>query len=433
MENNREKRPARKMIVKKKNSVRRESLANENTAQKDRRNTSVSEPKNTQTDGDFKRCPVYKKCGGCQLQNMDYKKQLSWKQGRCVTLLGKFARVEEIIGMNEPYHYRNKVQAAFGVNSGRAIVSGVYQSSTHRIVPIDSCMTEDKKADEIIVSIRKMLKDFKLTAYDERAERGFLRHVLVKRGFVTNEIMVVLVTSTPVFPAKNHFVKALLKKHPEINTIVQNINDKFTSMLLGKVEKILYGSGTITDELCGYKFRISAKSFYQINPVQTEILYKTAIDYADLTGEENVLDAYCGIGTIGIVASKKAKNVMGVEVNKDAVRDAIANAKISKVKNIYFYAADATEFMADMHREQETCDVVFMDPPRAGSTEEFIKSMCELAPKKIVYISCNPETLARDLASIKAKGYEVKKIQPVDMFPHTNHVECVVLMSRAQG
>lgn len=374
-------------------------------------------------------CPVYRKCGGCQLQNLDYARQLQWKQERCQKLLGGFGKVRPILGMENPRHYRNKVQAAFGTDRSGRIISGVYQSSTHRIVPIDSCMTEDKKADEIIVTIRKLLRSFKLTAYNEVTRRGFLRHVLVKRGFQTREIMVVLVTGTPVFTAKKHFVHELLKLHPEITTVVQNINDKFTSMVLGQNEKVLYGPGYITDVLCGCKFRISAKSFYQINPVQTEVLYGKAMEFAGLTGTEQVLDAYCGIGTIGIIAAKQAGSVMGVEVNGDAVHDAIANAKLNNIKNIYFYAADAGDFMADMAQERESCDVVFLDPPRAGTSEAFLSALCSLSPKRAVYISCNPETLARDLKFLRANHYQVEKIQPVDMFPHTQHIETVVLLS----
>lgn len=394
------------------------------------KNEAVKE-KNT-IKPDFPQCPVYKKCGGCQLQNMDYKSQLEWKQKLCIRLLGTFGHVEPIIGMDNPYHYRNKVQSAFAMDRSKKIISGIYQSSTHRIVPMDKCMTEDKKADEIIVTIRKLVKAFKLTAYNEVTGKGFIRHVLVKRGFSTGEIMVVLVTGTPVFTAKKNFVRELLKIHPEITTIIQNVNNQFTSMLLGKNEKVLYGPGYIVDELCGCKFRISAKSFYQINPVQTEVLYSTAVDYAELKGDETVIDAYCGIGTIGIIASKKAGNVIGVEVNPDAVKDAISNAKINSIKNIYFYNADAGEFMIDMANEGEPCDTVFMDPPRAGSDENFMSSVCTLSPKKVVYISCNPETLARDLKYFVKHGYKVRKIQPVDMFPMTNHVENVVLLTKSE-
>ena len=380
-----------------------------------------------------KRCPHSKKCGGCQLQNLTYPEQLEWKNRLCIKLLGQFAHVEPIIGMESPYHYRNKVQAAFGTTRAGRIISGIYQSSTHNIVAVDSCMTEDKAADKIITDTRKLLADFKMTAYNEVTGRGFLRHVLVKRGFATNEIMVVLVTGTPVFPARSNFLRALLKLHPEITTVVQNVNDRFTSMLLGPNEKTLFGPGFITDVLCGLKFRISAKSFYQINPVQTEVLYGKAMEFAGLTGRETVIDAYCGIGTIGVIAAKTAGQVLGVEVNRDAVRDAIANAKLNNMKNIRFICADAGEFMVDMAQNGEHCDVLLMDPPRAGSDRAFLSSAVTLAPKRIVYVSCNPETLARDLHFLTKRGYRVEKIQPVDMFPHTNHVETVVLLSHKKA
>jgi 23S rRNA (uracil1939-C5)-methyltransferase len=378
-------------------------------------------------------CPVAKKCGGCQLQNMSYPEQLSYKQAKVIRLLGKFCRVGEIIGMENPYNYRNKVQAAFGMTRGGKIISGVYQSGSHRIVSIDECRLEDKKADEIIVTIRNMMKHYRMIPYNEDTGVGFLRHVLVKRGFTSGEIMVVLVTGTPMFPGKNAFVKELLKKHPEITTIIQNINREHTSLVLGNTEKVLYGKGTIEDTLCGCVFRISAKSFYQINPVQTEKLYSTAIDFAELTGKERVIDAYCGIGTIGIIASKKAKEVIAVEVNKDAVFDAKNNAKRNGTDNIKFYCDDAGKFMTKMAAEGESADVVLMDPPRAGSDEAFLSSVVTLNPKKVVYVSCNPETQARDLKYLTQHGYKVRKIQPVDMFPHTNHVETVVLLSQRKA
>ena len=375
-------------------------------------------------------CPVAKKCGGCQLQNLTYPEQLSYKQSKVIRLLGKFCRVEDIIGMETPYNYRNKVQAAFGMTRGGKIISGVYQSKSHRIVCVDECRLEDKKADEIIVTIRNMMKHYRMLPYNEDTGVGFLRHVLVKRGFTSGQIMVVLVTGTPMFPGKNAFVKELLKKHPEITTIIQNINREHTSLVLGVTEKVLYGKGTIEDTLCGCVFRISAKSFYQINPVQTEKLYSTAIDFAGLTGNETVIDAYCGIGTIGIIAAQKAKDVIAVEVNKDAVFDAKNNARRNETQNIKFYCADAGKFMTNMAADGKTADVVFMDPPRAGSDEAFLSSVVTLGPKKIVYVSCNPETQERDLKYLIKNGYKVKKIQPVDMFPHTNHVETVVLLSQ---
>ena len=377
-------------------------------------------------------CPVYKKCGGCQLQNLSYEEQLRFKQNKVIKLLKSFGRVEPIIGMENPYHYRNKVQAAFFTDRNGKIHSGVYQSGTHRIVSVDDCQIEDRLADEIIVAIRKMLPSFRLTTYNEDARKGFLRHVLVKRGFSTNQVMVVLVTGTPIFPSKNNFVKALREKFPQITTVVQNINPFNTNLVLGDRQTVLYGKGYIEDELCGCRFRISPKSFYQINPVQTEVLYGKAIEFAGLKGDETVLDTYCGVGTIGIIAAKHgAGQVLGVELNGEAVRDAIQNAKANKLNNIRFFKGDAGEFMTSVAEEKEKPDIVMMDPPRAGSSEQFLSSLIKMAPKTVVYVSCNPETLARDLEYLrKHSDYRVKKIQPVDMFPHTQHVETVVKLSR---
>ena len=374
-------------------------------------------------------CPLYKKCGGCQLQNLTYEQQLRYKQVKCIRLLGKFCRVGEIIGMENPYHYRNKVQAAFALDRHSNIISGVYQSSSHKIVPVTVCMTEDEKADEIIGTIRRLLKNFKLRPYNEDTGRGFLRHVLVKRGFKSGQIMVVLVTGTRDFPKKKDFVATLLKIYPEITTVVQNVNNQKTSMVLGNRSEVLFGDGYITEQLGDFSFRISPKAFYQINPIQTEVLYNTTLEFAGLTGNETVIDAYCGTGTIGIFASPKAKKVVGVELNPDAVKDARVNAKLNSAENTEFYNADAGEFLADAAASNEKYDVVIMDPPRSGSTVKFLKSVVKLAPKTVVYVSCNPETLARDLMFLVRNGYKVKKIQPVDMFPHTNHVETVVLLS----
>lgn len=375
-------------------------------------------------------CPLYKKCGGCQLQNLTYEQQLRYKQVKCIRLLGKLCRVGEIIGMENPYHYRNKVQAAFALDRHSNIISGVYQSSSHKIVPVTVCMTEDEKADEIIGTIRRLLKNFKLRPYNEDTGRGFLRHVLVKRGFKSGQIMVVLVTGTRDFPKKKDFVATLLKIHPEITTVVQNVNNQKTSMVLGNRSEVLFGDGYITEQLGDFSFRISPKAFYQINPIQTEVLYNTTLEFAGLTGKETVIDAYCGTGTIGIFASPKAEKVVGVELNPDAVKDARVNAKLNSAENTEFYNADAGEFLADAAASNEKYDVVIMDPPRSGSTVKFLKSVVKLAPKTVVYVSCNPETLARDLMFLVRNGYKVKKIQPVDMFPHTNHVECVCALSR---
>jgi len=376
-------------------------------------------------------CELYKKCGGCQLQNLPYDRQLQYKEALVVRLIGKYCRVAPIRGMDDPTHYRHKVQAAFGIDRRRRIISGVYQSSTHRIVPVTSCMIENKEADAIIGTIRSLMPSFKLTAYDERSRTGFLRHVLVRRGCFTGETMVCLVTATPVFPSKNNFVRALTERHPEITTVVQNINAAETSLVLGEREKVLYGPGYIEDKLCGLTFRISARSFYQINPVQTERLYNAAVELAHLTGKETVLDAYCGTGTIGLIASKKAKSVLGVELNRDAVRDAISNAKRNGITNERFICADAGEYMAKVAAEGgERPDVALIDPPRAGCSEEFLRSLEALAPKCIVYVSCNPETLARDLAHLTKNGYRATEARPFDMFPFTKHVECVVCLKR---
>jgi 23S rRNA (uracil1939-C5)-methyltransferase len=377
------------------------------------------------------KCPVSDKCGGCQLQHFSYEKQLLEKQEQVNALLEKFCKVEDIIGMESPYYYRNKVHAAFDTDKKGNVISGVYEAGSHRVVPIDSCLIEDQRADNIIVTIRGMLKSFKIRTYDEDKGIGLLRHVMVRTGHLSGEIMVVLVLASHIFPSKNNFIKALLKKHPEITTIVMNVNSKKTSMVLGEREQVLYGKGFIEDTLCGKVFRISPKSFYQINAVQTEVLYGKAIELADLKGKETIIDAYCGIGTIGIIASNHVNKVIGVELNRDAVKDAITNAKRNKVNNIYFYNQDAGEFMNQMAAKKQSVDVVFLDPPRSGSTEEFMNSMILLNPKKVVYISCNPATLERDLAYLVKRGYEVRKAIPVDMFPGTEHVEVITLLQKA--
>ena len=332
--------------------------------------------------------------------------------------------------MKDPFHYRNKVHAVFDRDKKGNIISGIYEENTHHVVPVEKCLIENQKADEIIGTIRGMLKSFKIRTYDEDTGFGLLRHVLIRKGFSTGEIMVVLVTASPVFPSKNNFVKALREKHPEITTIVQNINGRGTSMVLGDKEHVLYGKGYIVDELCGCRFRISSKSFYQVNSVQTEILYEKALSLSGLTGRELVVDAYCGIGTIGIIASKAAGKVIGVELNQGAVRDAVNNAKMNGIDNIRFYCNDAGRFLVNMAEQGENADVVIMDPPRSGSTEEFMDAVGKLGAGKVVYVSCNPETLARDVRYMKKLGYRAVEAWPVDMFPETDHVETVVLLSQ---
>ncbi len=376
-------------------------------------------------------CPVTGKCGGCQYVDMPYKAQLKRKQKQAEMLLKEYGKVKPIIGMEEPSHYRNKVHAVFAFQKGRGIVSGIYQEKSHRVVPVENCLLEDQKAGEIIRSVRELAKSFKLKAYDEDSGYGLLRHVLVRVGHITGEIMVVLVLGSPILPSKKNFVNELCKLHPEITTILINVNNKRTSMVLGEKEQVIYGKGYIEDELCGRRFKISAKSFYQVNSVQTEALYAKAAEYAQLTGKEMVVDAYCGIGTIALAVAGQAGKVIGVELNKDAVRDAVTNAKINQIKNADFYQNDAGHFLTQMADAGEKVDVVFMDPPRSGSTEEFLDALIRICPKRIVYISCEPETLARDLKYLTRKsGYRVREITPVDMFPFTGHVETVVLIQR---
>lgn len=373
-------------------------------------------------------CSVAKKCGGCCYQGVPYQDQLRKKQKITEGLLKKFGKVEPIIGMEDPYYYRNKVHAAFGRDRKGNVISGIYEEKSHRIVSVDDCMIEDKKSQEIIRTIRGMLKSFKIKTYDEDTGYGLLRHVLVRRGFSTGEIMVVLVTVSPIFPSKNNFVKALRKEHPEITTVVLNVNDRQTSMVLGDRNIVLYGPGFIKDRLMGLTFRISPSSFYQVNPVQTEVLYGKAMEFAAMTGKERVIDAYCGTGTIGIIASRNARDIIGVELNRDAIRDARMNARENKIRNVRFVPGDAGWFMEGMAAEGEKVDVVLMDPPRAGSDRKFLHSLLSLSPEKIVYVSCNPETLARDLAYLTKRDYLVKKMQPVDMFPVTDSVEVVCLL-----
>ena len=376
------------------------------------------------------KCPYAKKCGGCDYQGKAYEEQLRLKMKNVKTLLGGFGRVEPILGAECPEHYRNKVHGIFGRDKKGNVFTGIYEEKSHRIVPVEECLIEDEKATAILKSLCIMAKQFKLQIYDEDRETGLLRHALIRVGRKTGEIMVVLVLSGPIMPSKNNFTKELLRRHPEVTTLVVNVNQKHTSMVLGERNIVLHGKGYIEDELCGLRFRISPSSFYQINSEQTERLYAKALEFACLTGKERVLDAYCGIGTIGMCAASKAGEVLGVELNRDAVRDAVSNARLGGIKNIRFVSEDAGRFMAGMAQRKEKADVVFMDPPRSGSTPEFIESVNLLRPKRVVYVSCDPVTLKRDLELFGKKGWKVKKIQPVDMFPYTKHVETVCLLSK---
>ncbi len=377
-------------------------------------------------------CPYAKKCGGCQLQNLPYPEQLRMKQAKLVRLLGRFGRVEQIIGMDNPTHYRAKVQAAFRQKSG-VVVSGVYQSSSGRIVEVEECLLEDAAAAPILRTIRKLCASMKIKPYDIPTGRGFLRHVLIRVSRTTGEVMVVLVTTAGEFRSERPFVNELLRRHPEITTLVRNINPTDTPLFLGRESTVLHGEGSITDRLCGLTFRISPRSFYQVNPTGTEILYATARKFASLSDEERVLDAYCGTGTIGLSMAADAREVVGVEVNRDAVADARENAARNGIRNAVFHAADAGRFMEEAAAAGDKFDVVITDPPRAGCSQAFLRSLLTLAPARVVYVSCNPETLARDLYTLTKGGYRARRIQPVDMFPFTAHTETVCLLSKLKS
>ncbi len=420
-------------VNKKEFGNKKQKLTGKDTS-RDRNEKAGSKPyaeKNSRKSPDGT-CPHRRDCGSCRIQEKSYKEHLKDKQGYVSELLRSYCPIEPIIGMEDPRHYRNKVHVVFDHDRRGNAISGIYEEGTHRVIAIDSCLIHNEKADEIIASIRGLLKSFKIKTYDEDTGYGLLRHVLIRTGYHSKEIMVVLVIGSPIFPSKNNFVKALRKLHPEISTIVVNVNDKNTSMVLGEREQVIYGKGFIEDSLCDKVFRISPKSFYQINPQQTEILYRKAIEMAGLTGKETVLDAYCGTGTIGLIASDKADKVIGVELNKDAVADAKVNAKRNQVSNIQFYLKDASEFISQLAAQEEKIDVVFMDPPRAGSEESFLDSLAVLKPDRVVYISCNPVTLERDIAYLTKKGYQAKKLVPVDMFPWTSHTETVCLLNRTK-
>ena len=376
-------------------------------------------------------CPHFKTCGGCQYLHLSYEEQLAAKKHQVKELMEKHCKVRPIIGMDEnPWHYRHKVQAVFGLDRKKQQISGVYEEKTHRILPVETCLIEDQKADAIIATVRSLLKSFKIKVYDEDTGYGLLRYVLIRKAEFTDEIMVVLVTASPVFPSKRNFVEALRREHPEITTVVQNVNDRTDSLVLGSKYQVLWGKGYIVDRLCGCSFKISPGSFYQVNPIQAQKLYEKAIELADLTGKETVVDAYCGTGTIGMIAAKKAGKVFGVESNPDAVRDAVGNAKANDVKNIRFYREDAGHFLQSCAADNMPVDVVLMDPPRAGSSEEFLDAVAKIGPKRVVYVSCNPTTLERDCTYLEKQGYRAKEVWPVDMFPWSGAVEAVCLLEK---
>lgn len=378
-------------------------------------------------------CSCRKKgCGGCPLLGLPYAEQLSKKQKDTEKLLGKFGTVRPILGMENPWHYRNKAVSTFCAGPGRSLQSGIYAQGTHRVIPVEECLLHNPALDEAIAAVRTAAAACRYEPFNEDRRTGLIRHVLVRHSRATGQVLVCLVTAQAALPGSKAFVAKLRQLCPAVSTVVQNINPRHSSAVLGSAEKLLYGKGYIEDTLCGVTFRLSAASFYQVNPVQTERLYQTAIEAAGLNGSQTVLDAYCGVGTIGLACAGKAKSVLGVELNRSAVNCAVQNARANGIANARFLCADATSAIQRMAQQGEQVDVVILDPPRAGSTPEFLQAVCQLAPERVVYISCNPETQRRDLEYLTARGWKATFIQPVDLFPHTEHVETVVLLSKGE-
>ena len=372
-----------------------------------------------------------KKCGGCPLLALPYREQLAKKQARLQELLGGFAPVKAVQGMAEPLHYRNKAIASFATQRGK-LVCGLYAEGTHRVLPGADCLLQEEILNKTLAAVLDAARACRWTAYDEDRGTGLLRHTVL-RSSGDGKVLVTLVTPGPDLPGSKNFCTALRKKAPWVVSIVQNINPTRSSAVLGSREKTLYGPGFVLDTLCGTQFAISSRSFYQVNRTQTEVLYKKALELARLTGRETVIDAYCGIGTIGLCAAPLAKQVIGVERNPAAVKDAAANARRNKIANARFVCADATEWMAAAAGEGLHPDVVFLDPPRAGSTPECIAAVNKMKPRRVVYVSCDPETLARDVAAFTRLGWRAAKFCPVDLFPQTKHVETVVLLSHKKA
>ena len=373
-------------------------------------------------------CPVSTACGGCTFQNATYSYELAYKKKKVEDALRKIGHintpVNDVIGMENPYNYRNKIQVPFG-RDNKHVVYGFYKSNTHRIIPIKECQIEDVKAGPILQDIAYLMESMKIDPYNEDTRRGIIRHVLIRTSHTYDEVMVVLVTNALTFPSKGNFVKELTKKHPEIKTVVQNVNMRDTNVILGDKEEVLFGKGFIKDTLLGVEFHISSKSFFQVNPVQCEKLYDIAIRFAKLTKDDEVLDAYAGVATIGILCAKEAGHVTSVETVKEAVINGRENAKRNDVTNISIIEDDCTKFLLENDRH---FDVIVLDPPRKGSTPEFLSALIKNKPGRVVYISCEPSTLARDL-EILSSSYDVKEVQPVDMFPRSFHVETVCALS----
>lgn len=381
-------------------------------------------------------CNSYKRCGGCDLRHIKYEKTLEIKKNMVQSLINKTLsnkiKVNDAIGMEKPFNYRNKAQYPIGLNKEGEPIFGVFANRTHDIININHCKIQTKISEEIAQYIIEFIKENDIKVYDEKNNKGVFRHIIVKVGMTTDEVMCVLVTNEEKIRKEKELIQGLKERFPEIKTIVKNINNKNTNVILGNKNIILYGDGYIEDKLGEYTFKISSMSFYQINPIQTEKLYNLAIEKAELTGNETILDLYCGIGTIGIFASKHVKQVYGIEIIPQAIQDAKENAKLNNIKNAEFIVGDVEFALSELIETRKIMpEVVFVDPPRKGLDNTTIQNLLKVEPKKIIYISCNPATLVRDL-KIFEKKYEIKDIMPVDMFPWTKHVECVAVLQLKQ-
>ena len=383
------------------------------------------------------KCPVFGECGGCQLQHMDYKGQLKYKTQIVMDALERIGgfkdiKVNEAIGMKIPWNYRNKTQYPVGTN-GDKINIGFYAERSHEIIDIDECFIQDEANDEIVKIFKKFIKDYNISIYDETTGIGLLRHIMIRSGFRTGEKMICIVINGVYMPYSKELVEILKQKVEGLRTVVLNINDRKTNVVLGSENKVIYGDGFINDFIGNLKFKISPQSFFQVNPIQTELLYNKALEYAGLTGKETVIDAYCGIGTISLFLSHKAKKVIGVEVVRQAISDARENAKLNNIENVEFILGESEAIIPKLYKEGTNADVIVVDPPRKGCDEKLLETIAEMAPDKVVYVSCNPATLARDLKYLAGRGYQIKELQPIDQFPMTVHVETVVSLSHKKA
>ena len=381
-------------------------------------------------------CQTYKRCGGCQLRHIKYEETLKIKQNAVQSLVNKTLKqkieVEETLGMENPYHYRNKAQYPLGINKEGKPVMGVFANRTHEIIPIQNCLIQNKQAEEVAKFIFDFIVKNKISIYDEKKQKGLMRHIVTKIGIKTKEIMCILVVNGNEIPQEKELINQVIMHFPNVKTIVKNINKQNTNVILGKENITIYGDGFIKDKLGEFVFKISPLSFYQVNPIQAQRLYQIGVDAAQITKQDIVFDLYCGIGTISLFMAPFAKSVYGIELVEEAVCAARENALINKIDNAQFIAGDVEKILDDLINKQKIIpDIVMVDPPRKGLDRKSIDNILRISPKRLVYISCNPATLVRDLSALEGL-YEIKRLKPVDMFPFTSHVECVAVLQLKQ-